>query len=74
MDININDPVKVKLTATGHKILNELTYITVLKEDKEGWSEWQLWELMQVFGPHLALGNSVPFENNILRIVRRGMK
>lgn len=63
---NINNVVKVKLTDLGRKILAADTHrYIVLKEDRAGWSEWQLWELMQVFGPHLYMGASLPFEAEI---------
>jgi hypothetical protein len=75
---NVNNPVRVRITPEGRKLISEPQRIPVTggiitldpiaadhKEDAEGWSEWQLWELAQVFGPHIYLGCNVPFETEI---------
>jgi hypothetical protein len=74
---NVNDKVRVRLTARGREILRqqrEELYRGIgkkppphagPKEDADGWSEWQLWELMDAFGHHVHLGCDVPFETTI---------
>lgn len=74
---NINEFVRVKLTAEGkaiHRRQWEDTqhYFPRLKaeyypplEDEEGWSKWQAWELMQTFGQHVSMSFKVPFETTI---------
>ena len=70
MNFNLNNHVRVKLTAEGRNVVKrdfestcgvgratQANYKAVApKEDAEGWSEWKLWELMRMFGPHLNLG------------------
>lgn len=75
---NMNDYVRVKLTAEGKAMLAreaaELrrshpkvtwSYIPPL-EDEEGYSKWQLWKLMSEFGPHIHLGCRMLFDPVIL--------
>jgi len=69
MLFNVNHTVKAKLTDHGREIhfkhwqaiMPHLPYKPP-KEDEEGWSEWQLWDLMNQFGPHIGLGNALPFD------------
>ena len=78
---NINDKVKVRLTETGKKILqdNRRELNRRIKEcggeglgeleievDDEGFTECQLWVLMQTFGKHIMMGCDLPFGTNIL--------
>jgi hypothetical protein len=78
MRFNINDKVRVKLRESGRRILRrrhaELMQnlpagsgweYSDPKEDEDGWSEWQLWNLMQEFGPHIAMGFDPPFDTEI---------
>ena len=79
MNFNINDKVRVKLTASGREALarqhaefwastgRPAPYdYTPPKEDHEGWSEWQLWALMQDLGHLLRPGFlEQPFETTI---------
>ncbi len=76
---NINGTVRVRLTQAGreeHKrqwsslMGNNLARASVPpysppQEDRTGWSEWQLWDLMQAFGPSMALGAALMFETEI---------
>ena len=64
MTLNINDKVKVRLTARGRAIL-VADCVKVPGEDLRGWSEWQLWKLMKHFGPHLSAESEAPFEPKI---------
>lgn len=75
--LNVNDVVRVKLTAEGRKIhakahvdfwatVGQQKKYTPPKEDAEGWSEWQLWSLMDAFGKHLGMGLPLPFETEIV--------
>lgn len=76
MKFNINDYVKVKLTAKGkeilisneerlrkeYKIVPELT----IKYDENGYTSFQMWELMSLFGESIYLGTTIPFEVDII--------
>lgn len=74
--INLNDRVKVKLTAHGRATLaadhaafwkaagRDMPYVPP-KEDRDGWSEWQLWDLMQRLGPHTGLACVLPIETDL---------
>lgn len=77
-ELNINDPVLVRLTATGKaKLLADHTVINARMpervrrpysdpvEDQNGVSTWQLWHLMVSLGHHLCLGCEMPFEAKI---------
>lgn len=69
MKINLNDYVKVKLTATGSNIY-------FLKEQTEaplenGYLRIQLWKLMQIYGSFMWMGNNfMPFETMEVEIER----
>ncbi len=81
MEFNINNKVRVRITAIGKQLLRK-NWLDVHaeiwakggvgyeyrepEEDAEGWSEWQMWELMKAFGPHLHLGCKQPFETTIV--------
>lgn len=77
MRMNINDRVRVRLTADGRDILAKIHQerfgylgdrapkFSLPKEDEAGWSEWQMWTLMQDFGPYISLGSRAPFETEI---------
>ena len=77
-EFNINNEVKVKLTAEALAIhrrkFEELhkTYPHALGEyappkvDADGWSKFQLWQLMHDFGPHMFCGSDQLFEDNIV--------
>jgi hypothetical protein len=73
MTININDRVRVMLTAQG-------AFQATTKYKQWGYTfagpfkerdifEVQLWELMKIFGPDLFNGCIVPFEGNIIEVV-----
>lgn len=81
LTININDPVKVRLTSYGVGILREkhetLNAAIVnsggrgllsfeVPLDAEGYYNTQLWCLMQAFGDHIRMGTDLPFEANII--------
>ena len=78
LKFNINEEVKVKLTARGREIwwayteanrpFDPTRAVLQMKEDVEGWSTWQLWELMRIFGPHMFNGCIIPFEDNVIQI------
>jgi len=77
MLFNINDNVRVKLTARGRFLLEKEHYefyekyklaerpYTPYKEDEDGWSTWQLWHLMQYLGKYCTMGGDLPFETTI---------
>lgn len=74
--VNMNNKVRVRLTAHGGAILREnhdklwadrpgsKPVFSVPDEDKHGCSEWQLWDLMNQFGSHLWNGCEIPFADN----------
>ena len=52
MVVNLNDPIKVKLTKYG-EVLYERYYRTsfnVLTKDRDGYSEMQLHEFLSIYG------------------------
>ena len=67
---NINETVKIRLTATGIKVLSdfwaEYDICKTYTPDENGYLEMQLWHVMEVFGDSLRLGCDPPFETNIL--------
>ena len=82
MQININDFVKVRLTAKAKEILLDQHNISERRlhqmynvayhefippeEDKDGWSKWQLWDLMAKFGSHISMTSENLFVENII--------
>lgn len=82
---NINDNVRVKLNERGleiHKNWHD-GFLELLPEhvrDKHpyrmpevdilGYYECQLWSLMEMFGPHIRLGELPPFDTEIFLVVR----
>lgn len=72
LPFNINDQVRVKLTPVGLQFLKanghdwRLTPDASNAPDERGWSTWQLWDLMQIFGPIIYHGCSLPFETSII--------
>jgi hypothetical protein len=79
MKFNINNYVKVKLTAAGKaelrrqrsELMSEYQNINLGEfklpdEDADGWSKWQLHVLMNTFGHMCVNGSySLPFETTI---------
>ena len=47
------------------KVIIEPRYPEV---DEEGFTEFQLWQLMNIYGPHLANGCNVAFEDCVIYI------
>jgi hypothetical protein len=73
---NLNHSVQVKLNDRGIAILRKrhdelakrapsLSPFEV-KVDEFGYTKFQLWHLMQVFGEHISMGMTSPFETEIL--------
>lgn len=82
MKLNINEQVRVKLTAAGIKeyerYYRELMPVGTKEEyfyprlDAEGWHRTQLWCLMQEFGPAIYMGMpDVFFENNEIEVIEK---
>lgn len=74
---NINDEIKVKLTAHGKEILDktvtetlrilkgfDLTDYSPYPTDNEGYTKFQLWDFMRIFGAHFWNGCPQIIENN----------
>jgi hypothetical protein len=73
MKINVNDTIKVKLKDAGRDIhrADWLKYMPAnypykINEDAEGYSSWSIWNFMQLFGHHIYLGMTVPFDTDIV--------
>ena len=65
LHFNINNPVKVRLTDFGKRVLGK-HQLMMHRPDEDGYSEFQLWDLMSIYGPHLFNGAlSLPFEPTI---------
>lgn len=75
-ELHLNDFVFVRLSYLGRKILREdherlrrrvpqVGDFKLPKEDDAGYSRFQLWDLMQIFGPHISLGRTPPFDSAI---------
>jgi hypothetical protein len=69
VSFNINNYVRVRLTARGIAYLKEFDLEWKLKysaaPDADGWSRWQLHDLMNTFGSLLFPGSTIPFETEI---------
>jgi len=71
---NINEYVKVKLTARGLKI-HKSEYTRFMPSDwvyvkpsvdENGYSKFQMWNLMSIFGEHISMTLEPPFETEII--------
>lgn len=70
MTINLNDRVRVRLTAYGKRIARN--QFSRSEYCAPGTLCVQLWRLMQVFGPMLRIGmHHVPFANNEITVEER---
>ena len=73
MQFNVNYLVRVQLTQEGRTyhqkrhvdMFQNLIPYRPPEEDTEGWSRWHLWELMQQFGPGMAMGCPLLFHTVI---------
>ena len=84
MKINLNQMVKVKLTAEGIQALRfnhiamykriynviDIPSFTPPEVDAEGYSTFQLWWLMNQFGPHISLGKGNVFDEFSIELVK----
>lgn len=63
--VSLNEQVQVRINVHGHRILREYDEklgTNLHKKAQDGnWSSWQLWNLMEIFGPHIGLGEFPPF-------------
>lgn len=76
---NINEYVRVKLTASGKLIYREYfdslglqskeAEAQIAKAIKGDWLQEQLWVVMRIFGEHMVMGMPMPFEANIEFVV-----
>jgi hypothetical protein len=74
--MNINDYVHVKLTESGFDIIKNSIYsksILQYHHIKNNEYEIQLWELMNIFGEHCYMGNTMQpfFEDNCIEIANK---
>ena len=79
---NINDEIKVKLTAYGKEILDKdvENILPIMKTcisdktyypyhtDNEGYTKFQLWDFMRIFGTHFWNGCPQVIENNEINL------
>lgn len=68
---NVNSHVRVKLNDLGREIYMQYYDRWGIetgppKEEGDGYSRFQLHELMSIFGEHMGVGFSVPFETTVL--------
>jgi hypothetical protein len=75
IDFNCNETVEITLNENGAKIYNDYykqfdTYFNENRRHKNiqpGVRSMQLWDVMNIFGPHLGLGKTAPFEKFEIR-------
>ena len=82
MELNLNTPIRAKLTNEGNKILQEKIELvqkhlpgiafTLYKPDYEGYIEFQLWEFMNLFGSYMGMVQDNIVENNVIVIKDKG--
>lgn len=76
MTYDLNQNVEITLTKLGQQIIiaeREKLKLIWPKNDwsiHKNWNEqnkvkWQLWEVFELFGEHISLGGSLPFETEI---------
>jgi hypothetical protein len=71
--VNINTPIRVKLTETGSVVFTEYQksnpdeYLPFC--DNEGLYNMNLWEAMKIFGSSMNDGQDPVFENNTFLII-----
>lgn len=73
MRMNVNEPVWVKLTDDGRRVLEQnfkRLCLDILGPYKppavvNGWTRFQLWELMHELGPAMYNGCKAPIETEI---------
>lgn len=72
MVVNLNDTVKIKLTALGLKKLEADHYeytthpFTMPITDTNGYMSMTLWEVMQIFGKSMCNGCPLVIETDII--------
>lgn len=64
--VNVNDNVRVKLTALGRRIYQDVWKSNPPQVDSEGYSQFQMWDLMRTYGDHLYLGGDLLFETEMI--------
>lgn len=53
--INLNEPIKVRLTEWGKEIYCRQYDSKFPKEDENGYTEFQLWCFMELYGEHMGM-------------------
>lgn len=70
-EFNINHFVKIKLNPQGELIYRDyhdklgVATPKIIKDDA-GYTQFSMWEAMQIFGDHIYMGCTMPFETRIL--------
>ena len=66
-DANLNEYIKVKLTAKGKQIYKDYydNDPPTLDVDDEGYAKFQMWDFMQIFGEHISMGGPMICETNV---------
>jgi hypothetical protein len=65
MKFNINNYVRIRLTAHGRNVLAAQPYAPNFPANADGWSREQLWQVMATFGASMGAGFPIPFETDI---------
>ena len=81
IEFNINEFVKVKLTAVGRAELKrqhdelceafpniETEISDIYQSDEDGYTKFQLWSLMNTFGHICHMGSAPPFDTTIILV------
>ena len=68
MVVNLNDPVRFKLTKMGCRLYNNEPDRYPLSVDANGYCEMQLWEFMHTFGKYMSigLGETITHNNELI--------
>lgn len=64
---NLNEHIKVKLTARGKEIYRSYydNDPPTLDYDDDGYAKFQMWDFMRIFGPHMNMGLGLVCETNV---------
>lgn len=67
--INLNDEIEVTLTKEGAEHLEQGISLDYFRPPTDLTVRMHLWEAFALFGSQMMIGNSSPFEDNVMRLV-----